>query len=240
MANVREAVNEAMYDAVPAHVDDAPTARAMPFVNRFAAGRDLGRALARLSCADAVVLGVGRGGSAVAQGVADTLRIPFGVWLARRMLAPGTSGVVLGVISEGSSLVLDPCGLARSGMTFDAMYQLIRATADRIALEGMRLRRGGAAPSLEGRTVFLVADGIPAEDLLAAAIGGLRKRGAVRVIVAAPIGVEWAVARLAEEAEAVVCLLVSPTLDSIGAWYQEFPVITDTALMQILAPVARG
>lgn len=240
MANVHEPVNEAMYDAVPAHVDDGPTARAMPFVNRFAAGRELGETLVRLPHADAVALGVGRGGIAVAQGVANTLRIPFDVWLARRMLPAGKPDAVLGVISEGSTLVVDPCGLARSGMTLDAMYQLIRTTADHMALEGMRLRRGGTAPVLEGRTVFLVTDGIPAADLLAAAITGVRKRGAARVIVAAPIGVEWAVARLASDAEAVVCLLVLPKLDNVRAWYQEFPLITDKALMQILTPVARG
>ena len=240
MANVREPMNDAMYDAVPGHVEDGPTARAMPFVNRFAGGRALGESLARLSGANALVLGIGRGGTAVAQGVANTLRIPFDVWLARRMLPPGRPDVVLGVISEGSSLVLDPCGLARSGMTLDAMYQLIRATADHMALEGMRLRRGGTAPVLEGKTVFLVADAIPAEDLLAAAIAGVRKRGAARVIVAAPIGVEWAIARLASDAEAVVCLLVLPKLENVRAWYQEFPLITDKALMQILMPVARG
>ena len=229
---------EPMNDAVPGYVEDEPTARVRPFVNRFAAGRQLSQVVARHVCPGAVVLGIGRGGTAVAHGVAQGLGLPFDMWLVRRLVAFGKSDVVLGVISEGTALVLDPCGLARSGMTLEGMQQLVVVTADHMALEGRRFRRGGAALDVAGRTVFLVADGIPADDLVAAAIAGVRKREPARVVVAAPVGAEWAVARLASEAHAIVCLMVPPQLQSVGVWYQDFPAITDSALMKILAPTA--
>src|SRR5206468_1380287 len=58
------ALLDPMCDAVPKYIDDAPTARMLPFANRFAAGRLLGRALGHHAQTDAVVLGIARGGRA--------------------------------------------------------------------------------------------------------------------------------------------------------------------------------
>src|SRR5688500_10361157 len=59
---------EPMWDAVPEHIEDAPTARVMPFANRLAAGSLLGQALSHHARCNGVVLGIAHGGVAVAHG----------------------------------------------------------------------------------------------------------------------------------------------------------------------------
>lgn len=225
-----------MYDAVPVHVEEVPTARVMPFASRFTAGQQLGQALARNACANAVVLGLAYGGTAVAQGVAQELGLPFDTWLARRLMPLGRPGLVLGVVSEGASLSLDRYGLARASMTDGQIRALVKDTAEQMAIDARRLRHGRAALPLAGRTVILVDDGMPAADLLATAIEGVRRRDAARVVVAAPVGKEAAVASLAGVADEVVCLMIPARLRRVGAWYQDFRAVSDGAVMKMLAP----
>ena len=89
--------------------------------------------------------------------------------------------------------------------------------------------------NLTGKTAILVDDGIQASSLLAAAIDGVRRRGAQRVVVTAPIGVKSAVQTLSCEADEVVCLMTPPRLRRVGAWYQDFRQVSDGTVMKILA-----
>ena len=101
------ALLDPMCDAVPKYIDDAPTARMLPFANRFAAGRLLGRALGHHAQTDAVVLGIARGGLAVAAGVAQELALELDVWIARKLHPLTAPKLVLGAISEGAGVVID-------------------------------------------------------------------------------------------------------------------------------------
>src|SRR5215207_3281697 len=119
---------EPMWDAVPAHVEDVPTARVMPFTGRLDAGRALGRALAYCASGagdNTVVLGVPHGGVAVAAGVAQELSLPLDCWLVRTMRPFNEPALVLGTISEGPNLVLDRAGLARTSMEKNQVRALL-------------------------------------------------------------------------------------------------------------------
>jgi len=222
-------------DAVPVHIDEAPTARVLPFANRFAAGTALGQALASYSGTDAVVLGIPHSGVPVAHGVAHQLQLALDVWVVRKLKPTTVPPVVLGVIAEGASLVLDRYGLARSGMTHDDVRTFVKASAEQVAHDARCYRRGVPATNLAGKTVILVDDGIPTGRTLSAAIDGARKRGASKVVVAAPVGAEAAVANLEGEADAVVCLMMPPKLRRVGAWYADYRAVSDGAVMKILA-----
>jgi len=232
------AVLDPMWDGVPEPVEDAPTARVLPFANRFAAGRLLGRSLMHNAHANTVVLGIAHGGLAVAEGVAQELESKLDVWLVRKLTSVTDPSVVLGAISEGASVVLDRESLKSAGLTSQEIRAIVKETAEQMVEEARRLRRGRPALSLSGKTVIIVDDGIPAGGTIAAAIDGVRRRGAVRVVVASPIGTKGAVESLSSEANEVVVLVTPPRLRRVGAWYQDFRQISDGSVMKILATSA--
>ena len=229
---------EPMWDAVPEHVEDAPTARVMPFANRFGAGRLLGQALSHHARCDGVVLGIAHGGLAVAHGVAQQLGLPLDVWVVRKLRPLLDPQLVLGVLSEGASLVLDRYGLARAAMTQGQVRALVTDVAEQMADDASRYRRGRPALNLAKKTVILVDDGITTGGTLAAAIDGVRRRGATRVIVAAPVGADAAVASLQQENVEIVCLMTPARLRRVGVWYQDYRRVTDGMVMKILAASA--
>ena len=72
------------------------------FRDRGAAGRVLAQGLgAYHGQPDVVVLGLARGGAPVARAVADALRVPAGVVVARKVGVPGIREVALGAVAEG-------------------------------------------------------------------------------------------------------------------------------------------
>ena len=229
---------EPMWDAVPEHVEDAPTARVMPFANRFAAGRLLGQALGHHARCDGVVLGIAHGGLAVAHSVALELELALDVWVVRKLRPVLEPSLVLGELSEGASLALDRYGLARAGMTHGQVRALVKDVAEQMAGDARRYRRGRPALGLANKTVILVDDGITTGGTLSAAIDGVRRRGASRVVVAAPVGADSAVASLQQENVEVVCLMTPARLRRVGVWYQDYRRVTDGMVMKILASSA--
>ena len=92
------------------HVSERPlelVAARAPFRDRTDAGRVLSRSLMRYRRdRSVIVLGLPRGGMAVARAVADALDAPLGVIVARKVGVPGIEDVALGAIAEGSHRVV--------------------------------------------------------------------------------------------------------------------------------------
>ena len=91
-----------------------------------------------------------------------------------------------------------------------------------------------------GRTVIVVDDGLATGLTVFAAVRAVRRRGAARTIVAAPVGSPEAIALLSEEADRIVCVSVPERLYSIGGWYEDFSQVADREVTALLAAGARG
>ena len=79
----------------------------------------------------------------------------------------------------------------------------------------------------------MVDDGLATGATARVAVSALKKRGAARVVVAAPVGPAEAVAALAREAE-VICLEIPRRFGHVGAFYRDFHQLTDDEVMAIL------
>jgi predicted phosphoribosyltransferase len=205
------------------------------FRDRRRAGEQLGHALARYAGEDAVVFGLPRGGVAVADEIAKALGAPLDVWLVRKIGMPIQPELGMGALAEGAALVLDPTIVKWSGATPGDVQSIVHRKAEEIRRRAQLYR--GAAPALDvhGKTVILVDDGIATGNALRAAIRGARKRGAIRVIVAAPVAAADAVQILKAEADDVVCLATPRHLNAVGAWYQDFRALSQEDVNAILA-----
>jgi putative phosphoribosyl transferase len=209
-----------MWDGVPLVVDDMPTARVLPFASRRMVGTMLGRALAHRQ-GNSVVLGLGPGGLAVARGIASELSTQLDLWLVRKVRSPVCPALVIGVVAEVASVKLDKHAIAASDLRPPQVRALVYDTMEELSLEAERRRAKRPLPEVAGKTTILVHDGITSTALIAAAIDGVRSRGASHVVVAAPVATESCVLQLASEADEVVVFATPSRLRRIAAWYHE-------------------
>ncbi len=88
------------------------------------------------------------------------------------------------------------------------------------------------------RTVILVDDGI-ATGANDARVSAVRRQRPDRVIVATPIATVDARNWLGGEVDDVVCLATPEPFYAVGAWYEDFPQVSDQEVRRPLAEFAR-
>jgi len=212
----------------------------MPFLDRADAGRRLAGVLTGVRDADAIVLGLPRGGIPVGYEIAQALGIPLDVILVRKVGLPAQPELAMGAIGEdGVRLVNTEVVQAEqvSEQVFAEVEQRERAELRRRA-ERYRLDRPRAA--VAGRTAIVVDDGIATGSTARAACQVARAHGAARVILAVPVAPRGTVAALRQVADQVVCLESPEPFYAIGQWYQDFSQTTDAEVVRLLRAAADG
>jgi putative phosphoribosyl transferase len=209
--------------------------RVVYFHDRRDAGRQLAQKLQTLAGRnDVVVLGLARGGVPVAYEVATALHAPLDVFIIRKLGHPRQPELAMGAIASGGIRVLNREVLLRID---DADAVLARVTeAERRELERRESDYRGhrTAPALAGKVVVVVDDGLATGASMRAAVQALRQACVARVIVAVPVGSSSAIARLAGEADELVCLTVPTDFDAVGQVYRDFSQTTDDEVHEFL------
>jgi len=215
-------------------------AMTMAFRDRVDAGRQLAARLAAYRDEPVVVVALPRGGVPVAAEVARALRAPLDVLVVRKLGCPWQPELGMGAIAEGDITVRNEELIARLGVDDAA----VRSVADRERTElerRIRRYRGERPPvPVEGRTVILVDDGIATGSTARAAVDVLRRRGAARVVLAAPVAPREAVATLGNAADEVVTVETPRLFMAIGQFYDDFSQTTDDEVAGLLAERSEG
>lgn len=214
-----------------------------PFADRSAAGRALGirlRSLGAIAGAvpPAVVLGIPRGGVAVAAEVARELGVVLDILVAHKVGAPGEPELAVGAVAAGGTILIEPWGLDAGLIDEDTFARAAQDELERARARETRLRGERPPVAVEGRLVILVDDGMATGATMHVAVLAARAAGAARVIVAVPIASDEASATIGRVADDVVALLVPAALRSVGEWYARFPQLDDDEVVAILAAAA--
>jgi predicted phosphoribosyltransferase len=91
-----------------------------------------------------------------------------------------------------------------------------------------------SAFSLFGRTAILVDDGIATGSTMRAAIEGVKRLGAARIVVAAGVAPLSTYMILRAEVDDVVCLLTPRDFRAVGIFYEDFPQLSDEDVRRFL------
>jgi putative phosphoribosyl transferase len=203
------------------------------FRDRAHAGRLLGKRLAHLRGHDAVVLGLVRGGVAVAAEIARELDAPLDVIVARKLGAPFQPELAIGAVARGARFVDDEMvqmlGISRRELdeiTADAMEDVERYEE--------RFREGRPAEPIAGRTAIVVDDGLATGATARAAVRALRQQQPDRIILAVPACAVESARRLDAEVDELVCLIRPRGFLAVGYWYEDFDQVPDEEVEMLL------
>ncbi len=204
----------------------------MFFQDREQAAEQLAAALEPLGLRNPVVLGIPRGGVVLADVIARKLGGTMDVALARKIGAPGNPEYAIGAVNESGEVILQPYAARLA----DENYIKAEIGRQMQVIRERRRRYRAVRPKepLKGRDVVLVDDGLATGSTMEATLAAVRVEDPARVVVAVPVGPADVVARLAREAE-VVALSAPTDFVAVGAYYRNFPQVSDEEVVELLS-----
>ncbi len=207
------------------------------FRDRRSAGRQLARKLATelagIKEPTAVVYGLPRGGVIVALQVARRFDLPLGIVITRKIGMKSDPECGIGAVTEDGTLLLNG-----TGRLIDPTW--LRREARRQQKEARRRRvqylKGSRLPTVSGKTVILVDDGIATGLTLSLAIDVLRKEDPARIVIAVPVALNGSLDSIACKADACVVLMNAwhTGYDTVGNYYRSFRQVSDQRVRNIL------
>ncbi len=208
----------------------------IPFMNRGDAGQQLAQRMGQFARrADVIVLALPRGGVPVAAEVARALAVPLDVFLVRKLGLPGQEELAMGAVASGGVRALNTDITRALGVT-DAMIDRVTAREVEELARRERIYRGGRPyPSLHGKTVLLVDDGVATGATMLVAVRAIRTLGPFAIIAAAPVMSKSAHTALLREADACVTVATPEPFHGVGEWYRDFDQTSDAEVLEWLA-----
>ncbi len=214
----------------------------MAFADRTEAGRRLAAALTEYRGRQPVVLALPRGGVPVGAVIADALAAPLDLVLVRKVGVPYQPELAMGAVVDGGTPIVvrneDVLGeIGISPAEFDAACQREMKEIERRRQQYL----GGREPiAVAGSAAIVVDDGIATGATTIAALRAVRMRQPRHLVVAAPVAPADTLARLADEADHVVCLETPAAFGAISMYYADFRQISDEEVIALLASARTG
>ena len=208
---------------------------AVPFKNRYDAGRQLARLLtSHANRNETIVLGLARGGVPVAYEIATTLNAPLDVFVVRKLGVPGHEELAMGAIASGGEIVLNNEVIQDRHISDEQIEHVVARERVELSRRERRYRDGNPAPSIKDQTVLLIDDGLATGSTMRAAAIAVRKQAPKQVVVAVPISDPGVCENIRDLVDETICMVTPEPLYAVGIWYRNFAPTTDDEVSELL------
>jgi predicted phosphoribosyltransferase len=208
----------------------------MKFENRRDAGKRLAKELKDhfKGMGEFILFAIPRGGVPVAWQVAKRFNIPMSLVITKKLTLPQSHEVAIGAIAPDGTY-----GLNKKIARYRNISQTDLDEMKEKALSKVKFRvqkyLDGKQPELKGKKAIIVDDGIATGFTAKIAAKHLRNRGAVKIVLAIPVGPVASLSELKNLFDEVVC--VNPVESysfAVGAYYKDFHQNTDKEIFSFI------
>jgi putative phosphoribosyl transferase len=206
------------------------------FRDRAEAGQQLAQELrAYAQHPTAIVLALPRGGVSVAYPIAKILELPLDLCLVHKLGVPGDPEVAMGAIDLQGNRWLNERIITELQIAPDKIDRVAQGELEELHRRD-RLYRGDRPPvNLADRIAIVVDDGLATGATMRSAIASIQPQQPAKIIVAVPVAFSRAAEDLLDSIDLFVCLAMPKSMQSIGAWYEDFSQTTDAEVCELLA-----
>lgn len=202
------------------------------YQNREDAGNQLGEELETFGYDQPILLGIPRGGVEVGYYAALHLDCDFDAIIVRKLGYPQQPEAAFGALAEDGTLYLDPW--SDKYLNKEIIQEVIKAEKQEIKRRISAYRLGNDLPSLAGRVVVLVDDGIATGATVFAALQMCQKQNPQKLVIAAPIAGTSRLSKLEREADEVVIPVVRKQFFAVSQGYREFSNLSDKEVIRFM------
>lgn len=185
------------------------------FEDRFRAGRKLSKYLKDKEV-DKVVLPF-REAEKVAEGVGDEMDVSISAVPSSFISAPGDSRIQIGAVTEDGTIWIEDSLSQEFQVSPDYIGETAGTKSDSLAESSLKKAYGSR--DVKGKKVAIISDGISSGFRESAVAGSLRKRGAEKVYVAAPVASRNMMADIRSVVDEVLCTEEVPFLSDPDSCY---------------------
>lgn len=180
------------------------------------------------------VLAMPRGGVPIGFEVAQILHAPLSVMVVRKIGLSGNREFGIGAIAEGGIKVVDKTTLEVLGVDEEEVKDTIELEEKELKRRVEVYRGGEPLPSMKGKTVILVDDGMATGMTAKAAIESTRRLNPEKIVLAMPVCALDTAEGFKKLADEVVCLATPAEFMAVGVWYKNFAQISDKEIINLL------
>ena len=203
------------------------------FKDREEAGRMLARQLVQYRGKDAIVYALPRGGVMLGFEVARFIDAPLDLVIARKIGHPENPEYAIGAVTEEGEMFCNE----KEKKELDASW-----LAEEIKKEQKEAKRrreayleGRPRLSAKGKIAIVIDDGVATGLTLLSALKSIRKDEPKELVVAVPVAPNDVVETLRSAADTVVVLMDEKMyLGAVGAYYHNFPQVSDEEVIELL------
>jgi predicted phosphoribosyltransferase len=175
----------------------------------------------------------------VAYEVARALNAPLDVFLVRKLGVPGHDELAMGAVASGGVRVLNRGVVEALHIPNQLIEQVTERELKELERREQAYRGDRPFPSVRGRTVILVDDGLATGSTMRAAAAALRQQAPARLIVAVPAGSPETCDEFRDEVDEIICAITPEPFYAVGLWYHDFSQTTDDEVKTLLEEARR-
>jgi predicted phosphoribosyltransferase len=192
------------------------------FKDRIEAGYALADRLKAYKNAQGVVLAVPKGAVPIGYIIANELRLPLELVLAKKIGHPTNKEYAIGAVSLWGSYIVPHENVSTSYI--ESETQRIRRQLE----ERQKKYMSGRPPlEIENKTVIIVDDGIATGNTLLATVKTIKKSHPAEIIIAVPVSSESGYQLLSKEVDKIFSILIPKYFAGVGAFYHDFGDVSE-------------
>ncbi len=203
------------------------------FKDRVEAGRALAEALKTYAgIPDVCLFALPRGGVVLGVEVAKALGLPLDVIVTRKIGAPFNEEYAIGALAETGDVVWNEAERAATDQKI--LGEVVTKERKEAERRVKKFRDGQPLRDLTAKTAIIIDDGIATGLTIRAAIAAVKHQHAAKIVLAVPHGAAEAITELKSEADEVIVLEMPTPYTAVGAFYHDFPQVTDAEVVELL------